>query len=92
MEVENAKILYIGEVKESKKGYKLLSIKVQMPSGEPRVFLITESRNPHFDLVRLFLRDYFKVGQLVAFDFNKAEEDWQFDKIWKLKIREQVHE
>lgn len=88
MDVEKAKLVSIGEIKQTKKNKSLLNVVIQMPLGEKKTFVIFENSNSNFDLVKLFQSDYFKPGQTVAFNFNKASEDWQFDSIWALKIRD----
>jgi hypothetical protein len=90
MEVEKATLLSIGEIKKTQKGNKLLNIDVSMPNGGPiKRFVIFENRQSRFDLVKLFERDVFVPGQLISFNFNKAQEDWQYDNIWKLKTRDE---
>lgn len=92
MDVENAKLLSVGEIKETNSGHKLVNIKVRMPLGEPKTFVIFENREASFDIVRKIERGLYQPGQEVSFNFNKAKQSWQFDNIWKLRIRKDVDE
>lgn len=88
MDVEKATLLSIGELKKTTKGAKLLNVVVKMPlGGEKKTFVIFENSNSKFDLIKLFENKFFKIGQLVSFNFNKAREDWQYDTIWAMKQR-----
>lgn len=91
MDVENATLLHIGEIKKTSKGLKLLKIHVSMPNGGPlKRFIIFQNRQSRFDLVKLFERkDHFKVGDIISFNYNKSDNDKKFDSIWKLKIRDE---
>lgn len=91
MEIENAKITFIGDVQKSKSGREAIKVKMEMPNSGGRVdefVVLQNTRNPRFDLIKQFKREVFKVGQTVGFSYNKAQEDWQSDVIWKLKIRD----
>lgn len=90
MDVENVILLRIGEIKQTSKKMNLLNIDIQMPSGIKKRFVIFENINPRFDLLKLFRRNYFKEGQKVSFNYNKADEDWKFDNIWQLKVRDEA--
>lgn len=92
MNVTGAKILKIGEIQKANKGYELLSIDVQTPLSGKRTFTVIQNRNPKFDLVKKFRNEVFKEGQTIDFNFNKAEQSWQFDSIWDIKIRNNINE
>jgi|AntDeeMinimDraft_6_1070357.scaffolds.fasta_scaffold25690_1 hypothetical protein len=93
MDVENAEILHIGEIKETKSGHKMLSVDVKMPNGGVRkTFVVYQNRVNRYDLVKLFKTEFFKVGQTVSFNFNPASSNWQFDSIWDLKLRDRSYE
>lgn len=89
MDVENAKIISIGEISKTKSGHDIMNIVVQHPTEGKKTYVIFENKNHSFDEVRRFRRGYYQVGQTIDFNFNKAVESWQYDSIWKLKVREQ---